>query len=168
MRSISCHECRRHLAAYAARELPAGERQRIARHLDGCDACYAELKAQRALTQQLQQTLPQLAALPPPAFQTVWAGVRQPPLRLGAPVFVRYGLAVMAFCLVMLLPFSFRQNVGTLSAALAQPAPLAAVILPRSTETLHPTEALIHIVSQTPQPIIRQEPAPALAADTER
>jgi anti-sigma factor (TIGR02949 family) len=51
---MSCEQMRENLDSYLSRELPLEERQEIARHLEGCAGCSADLAARTRLRDQLR------------------------------------------------------------------------------------------------------------------
>ena len=79
---MDCAEVKRRLSAWVDDELPAGQAQRIERHLQDCPACRLEAREQRQLAAALN-ALPAIAA--PSAFsrktmRAFQAGVERPSL----------------------------------------------------------------------------------------
>lgn len=106
-----CRYAQARMQAYVNRELNAGERRFISRHLDACDACYASYRQQIIIRDELKRTVPKLAQPSDAALGRMWAGIQSelgqptPPSKPAASVtpFMRYSLASIAAMLMMLV-----------------------------------------------------------------
>lgn len=107
MWNFNCHYCQAHLQAYMDGELSPKVRRRVSQHLDRCPACYNVYAQRRDFSRELQQTLPLVGQQYAPNFKKMWGAIQselpQPQPRMYQ---ARYGLALLAFTLMLIVPFT--------------------------------------------------------------
>jgi hypothetical protein len=133
---ITCSECQTHLLAFLHHDVNPLLRRQLARHLDHCPRCYATYRSELDLMQNLAHELPLMGARNQPDFNAIWKSVQteiQRP-KPGIPQFqARYGLAMLVFALVLLLPLTLGNQNLSLSTPPTQPRPVIAHLPPSST-----------------------------------
>jgi uncharacterized C2H2 Zn-finger protein len=107
MWNFNCHYCKAHLQAYIDGELTPKSRRRISQHLDRCPACYSAYAQRRDFSRELQQAIPLVGQRGAPDFKQMWGAI-QAELPQPQPRFyqARYGLALLAFTLMLIVPFT--------------------------------------------------------------
>jgi anti-sigma factor RsiW len=126
MWNFNCRYCRAHLQAYIDGELSLKSRRRVSQHLDRCPACYSIYVQQRDLSRELRQSIPMVGQRGVPDFKQMWGAIQaelpQPQPRLNQ---ARYGLALLAFTLMLIVPFTM----GHRDISLMPPSPPAPQLL---------------------------------------
>lgn len=159
---ITCKHCQQHLLAYQNRELSPRLSAKIRKHLESCDRCYSVLHQNQQLTRELQRQMryqPSMQATPP-AFERVWTTLQTSPKHIESQRYhhVRYGLAMLVFSMIILIPFAIGRQSYTLASPPTQPSPLMSTFSPiASTPTVASTTIALH-VGQTPEPIQFSQP----------
>src|SRR5436190_927022 len=107
MWNFNCLYCQAHLQAYIDGELSPKARRRIAQHIDRCPACYHTYIQQRDFSRELQQEIPLVGQRNAPDFKQMWGAV-QAELPQSQPRLyqARYGMALLAFTLMLVVPFT--------------------------------------------------------------
>src|SRR4051794_29255149 len=102
---ISCNHCQKHLVTYVHRELSPKQQRRVAEHLDLCETCYALYLEHKRIANELARIVPTIGSGRPPAFDRVWAATRLDAARRTSNYYpLRYGMAMVAITLVLLIP----------------------------------------------------------------
>lgn len=128
MWNFNCHYCRAHLQAYIDGELSPKARRRIAQHVDRCPTCYNAYILRRDFSRELQQTLPLVGQRGAPDFKQMWGAVQA---ELPRPAVqprlyqARYGLALLAFTMMLIMPLTM----GHRDISLSPPSPPAPQLL---------------------------------------
>jgi anti-sigma factor RsiW len=118
--AFSCRECRAHLPAYLHRELKPRLRRRVAQHLNGCPACYAQYRAHRDLAQELSSVLPRVGAADSSRLGKIWSGVQMEMAQPKASRYrARFSMAAAALVATLALPWAL----GSHQRVLAVPDP---------------------------------------------
>ena len=114
---LLCHQVRPALADYAQGALSPRRRARMARHLDGCPTCRAELQAQRTIARELTAVVPFIGSASMRsatrdgrmeemwrdiAAQLVLVGTSQPPINL---LRLASGAVVLTACILVVMMF---------------------------------------------------------------
>lgn len=122
MWNFNCHYCQAHLQAYIDGELSPKARRRIAQHIDRCPACYNAYIQRRDFSRELQQAIPLVGQRGGPDFKQMWGAV-QAELPQSQPRLyqARYGMALLAFALMLIVPFTM----GHRDISLSPPPPPA-------------------------------------------
>jgi Putative zinc-finger len=133
---LACKKCQAKLVAFIHHELTPTQRRQVALHLDSCETCYAIYVQQQDLAQNLAQMLPHIGQGQQAQYDRVWAAVQQnivQPRRSTTPYPARYGFAVLAFTLMLLIPLTLgNQNLPLVVPT--PPAPLLLQATPSSTD----------------------------------
>lgn len=107
MWNLNCHYCQAHLQAYIDGELSPKARRRISQHLDRCTACYNVYAQRRDLSRELQQAIPLVGQRGAPNFKQMWGAIQaELPQPQPRHFHARYGLALLAFTLMLIVPFT--------------------------------------------------------------
>jgi hypothetical protein len=109
-----CRYSRARMTAYIHGELSLVARRRVARHLDECPRCSAIYTRERALTQELERSIPLIGTRQPPDFSRFWENVqieiRTEAKRETRPFrhlhSTRYGLVALGLLLALVLPLT--------------------------------------------------------------
>lgn len=163
-KNIGCHRCQAQLIAYLNRELRPSMRERMAQHLDTCPTCYARLMQESQLAVELQQEIPLVGRGQTPGFDQVWSAFRRDARAASARASftqsIRYGWAVLAVAVMLVIPMTIGARQVTLASAPTQPSPMQ--IAQQSTPSGTPLDAEETI----PAPTLLQTPEaqPALVA----
>lgn len=163
-KNISCQRCQTQMIAYLNRELRPSMRERMARHLDTCPVCYARLMQESQLAAELQQEIPLVGRGHTPGFDQVWSAFRRDArtssARSSFTQSIRYGWAVLAVAVMLVIPMTMGAQQVTLASAPTQPSPMQ--IAQQSTPSGTPLDGEEDILA----PTLRQTPAaqPALVA----
>ncbi len=166
------------LAAYVHDELPPHLRERVSRHVQGCDACYAALCRQREIDRVLQDELRGLGAPRPEQLVRLLPGIlaeaapARPAHRSRRP---GLGLA-MAFSmlLILLMPALLMPRVSAVALPQDQPSPQVRVTATQNVTDapdhgmpVHviasPTAVAVQLVVMT-QPPLNPSPVPVVEA----
>jgi hypothetical protein len=133
---ITCSECQTQLLAYLHHDVNPLLRRQIARHLDYCPRCYTAYRNELDLVQNLAHELPLMGVRNQPDFNAIWKSV-QTEIQRPKPDFpqfqARYGLAMLVFALVLLLPLTLDNHNLSLSTPPTQPRPVTVHLTPNST-----------------------------------
>jgi len=149
---ISCKHCQKHLVAYINHELSPKMRNQVSQHLDQCEACYALYLQHKQVTYELRRVLPLLGKNRPPTFDRVWAAARLDEARRTTNYYpLRYGMAMLAITLLLLIPFALGRTNQVLAEPPTQPAPLLRVT-PNVTAATEEGVSVAYEISQTPAP----------------
>jgi len=149
---ISCKQCQKHLVAYINHELSPKMRNHVSQHLDRCETCYALYLQHKQVTYELRRTLPLVGNNRPPAFDRVWAAARLDAVRRTTNYYpLRYGMAMLAITLLLLIPFALGRTNQVLAEPPTQPAPLLRVT-PNVTAATEEGVSVAFEISQTPAP----------------
>jgi anti-sigma factor RsiW len=126
MWNFSCHDCRTQLQSYIDGELSLKARVRISRHLDRCPVCYNLYAQKRDFSRELQQVMPLVGQRGAPDFTKMWDAI-QSEIPQPQPRFyqARYGLALLAFTLMLIMPFTMEHR----DVSLTPPSPPAPALL---------------------------------------
>lgn len=150
---ISCKHCQKHLVTYIHRELPPKQHRKVAEHLDHCPICYALYLEHKRMANDLGRVVPTINAGRPPTFDRVWAAVRLDTARRTSNYYpLRYGMAMVAVTLLLLVPFALGRSSQVLAEPPTQPAPLLRVT-PYSTVATEEGVSVAYEISQTPAPV---------------
>jgi len=126
MWNLNCHYCQAHLQAYIDGELSPKARRRVSQHLDRCPTCYNAYSQRRDFSRELQQAIPLVGQGGTPHFKQMWGAIQaelpQPQPRLYQ---ARYGLVLLAFALMLIVPFTM----GHRKISLTPPSPPAPELL---------------------------------------
>jgi hypothetical protein len=124
---ISCDECQEQLLAFIHKTEAPLMRRRVSRHLDYCAACYALYLDELDLMRNLSRNIPLIGQQNRPDFAQVWNAVQadlQKP-KLAVPQFqCRYGVAMFALVLVLLVPLMLGNHHLRLDELPTPPAPI--------------------------------------------
>jgi anti-sigma factor RsiW len=149
---ISCKHCQKHLIAYINHELSPKMRNQVAQHLDQCEACYALYLQHKRMANELRRVMPLVGNNRPPAFDRVWAAARLDAVRRTTNYYpLRYGMAMLAITVLLLIPFALGRTNQVLAEPPTQPAPLLR-ITPNGTAATEDGVAVAFEISQTPAP----------------
>jgi anti-sigma factor RsiW len=163
-KNISCQGCQSQLIAYLNRELRPSMRERMARHLDTCPTCYARFMQESQLASELQQGIPLVGRALTPSFDQVWSafrrGGRGSSTRSSTSQSIRYGWAMLAVAVMLVIPMTMGAQQVTLASAPTQPSPMQ--IAQKST----PSGTPLDFEETIPAPTLLQTPEakPALVA----
>ena len=122
------------LVAYLNGGLPRAERERVARHLAGCDECRRALAAEAQLAAELRARLPALTAPRPGQLARLWPGVAaqiargpalRPPGRLTALAPTFGMMLTFGLLFAVILPLLFGSHIPIAAATQAYPAATA-------------------------------------------
>jgi anti-sigma factor RsiW len=139
------------LTAYVHDELPSHLRERVARHVQVCDQCYARLRRERDLVHTIEAQLPAMGFARQDQLSRLLPGI----LADGASQRVTqasgnlkgFGLAlVVSVLLIMLVPALIMPHVGVVAAP-DQPAPY--MIAATATQSVTDAPAVYVVVSPT-------------------
>lgn len=140
---LTKRHCENDLDAYLDQSLPPRKRQRVARHLDACPACYRAYRQKRDLRAELQRALPLVGQRHEPDFAALWGNIQREipqPQPVLPPGRMRLGLAALMVMMMLMLPFIAGQHEAALAQLPTYPRPLVvATESPESTEPV--TEA---------------------------
>lgn len=166
------------LAAYVHNELPPHLQQRVSRHVQGCDACYAALCQQREIDRLLQDELRGLGTPRPEQLARLLPGIlaEAAPTR-HAPRLRRPGLGLavgLSMLLFMLIPALVMPRASAIALPQDQPSPQVRVTAtqnvtdaPMHGMPVHviasPTAVAVQLVVMT-QPPLNPSPAPVVEA----
>jgi anti-sigma factor RsiW len=163
-KNISCQRCQLQLIAYLNRELRPSMRERMARHLDTCPICYARFMQESQLASELQQEMPLVGRGQTPGFDQVWSafqrGGRGSSARSSFTQSIRYGWAVLAAAVMLVIPMTMGAQRVTLASAPTQPSPMQ--IAQQSTPSGRPLD--FEQTVPAPAPLQTPEAQPALVA----
>jgi len=149
---ISCKHCQKHLVTYIHRELPPKLHRKVSEHLDRCETCYALYLEHKRMSTELSRIVPTISAGKPPAFDRVWAAARLDAARRTSNYYpLRYGMAMVAITLLLLIPFALGRSNQVLAEPPTQPAPLLRVT-PLVTVATEEGVSVAYEISQTPAP----------------
>ncbi|MBL8156486.1 MAG: zf-HC2 domain-containing protein [Anaerolineae bacterium] len=163
-KTISCKRCQSQMIAYLNRELRPSMRERMANHLDTCPTCYARFLQESQLASELQQEIPLVGRGQTPGFDQVWSAFRRDrhgsSTRSSFSESIRYGWAVLAVAVMLVIPMTMGAQQVTLASAPTQPSPMQ--IAQQSTPSGTPLDSEEDI----PAPTLLQTPEaqPALVA----
>lgn len=160
------------ITAYVHGELPPHLRERVSRHVQQCDACYAALRRERELNDTLQDGLGIVSVPRPEQLARLLPGImaESPPAR---PVRNNRrsdaGLAVLITMLVILLvPALIMPRVAAISSPQDQPPPQVLVTATQvvtdapSLAVASPTAVAVRFLAVTDPPELNPSPAPVL------
>ena len=148
----SCNQCQKHLIAYISHELPPKVRDKVARHFDQCESCYALYLQHKRTSNELQRVMPLVGNSRPPTFDRVWAAARLDAARRTSNYYpFRYGMAMIAITVLLLVPFALGRTNQVLAEPPTQPAPLLRVT-PNVTAATEEGVSVAFEISQTPTP----------------
>ena len=149
---ISCKQCQKHLVAYINRELSPKLCDQVAQHLDHCETCYPIYLQHKRTTYELRRTMPLVGNARPPTFDRVWAAARLDAARRTTNYYpLRYGMAMLAITVLLLIPFALGRTNQVLAEPPTQPAPLLR-ITPNGTAATEDGVSVAFEISQTPAP----------------
>jgi len=149
---ISCKQCQKHLIGYINHELSPKTRDQVARHLDHCEVCYQIYLEHKLATRELRRVMPLVGNNRPPAFDRVWAAARLDAARRTTNYYpLRYGMAMLAITILLLIPFALGRTNQVLAEPPTQPAPLLR-ITPNVTAATEEGVSVAFEISQTPTP----------------
>lgn len=121
----SCQEYQHKIIAYLHEELAPPLRQKVARHIDECVACYAYYVRQRDLARELEMRMSLVGHAKPTQLRRVWSSIQadmeQP--RMQVRFRLRYGVAALIFMLALILPWKTQSRVAARFIPL-QPVPV--------------------------------------------
>lgn len=160
-----CRYVQVRMQAYVNRELNAGERRFISRHLDGCAGCYTAYRQQIIIRDELKRTVPRFAQPTEAALGRIWTGIQSelgqptlPPSNTAASVtpFMRYSLASIATILIMLVSVNIA---GHTAYEIVEHVP--------SPATFHTPPPVTDVLTPQPQPtIVAQVPLSLTSTST--
>ena len=131
-----CRKCQHDLVAYIHHELSPARRQRVAKHLDTCNTCYALYLQHQRLARQMKQDVPLIGQGHRPAFERIWAGIQQEVPRSAFKTYsTRYSLAAVVVMLMLIVPMTMGNGNIPAASPATQPAPLVAQMTPSVTES---------------------------------
>jgi predicted anti-sigma-YlaC factor YlaD len=149
---ISCKRCQQLVVGYIHHELSPKQKRRVAEHLDHCESCYALYLGHKRVANELRHDIPLVGDGRPPSFDRVWTAVRIDAARRTSNYYpLRYGMAMIAITLLLLIPFALGRTNQVLAEPPTQPAPLIRVT-PNSTVATEEGIAVAYEISQTPAP----------------
>lgn len=149
---ISCKQCQKHLVAYINHELSPKMRNQVAQHLDQCETCYPIYLQHKRANSELQRVLPLVGNNRPPAFDRVWAAMRLDTARRTTNYYpLRYGMAMLAITILLMIPFALGRSNQVLAEPPTQPAPLLRAT-PNVTAATEDGVSVAFEISQTPAP----------------
>ena len=149
---ISCKYCQKHLVTYIHRELSPKQQRKVAEHLDRCETCYALYLEHKRMANELLRIVPTVSSGRPPAFDRVWAAARLDAARRTSNYYpLRYGMAMVAITVLLLIPFALGRTNQVLAEPPTQPAPLLRVT-PNVTVATEEGVSVAFEISQTPAP----------------
>ena len=149
---ISCKQCQQHLVGYVNHELSPKMRDKVARHLDECEACYVVYLQHKRTATELRRVMPLVGNHRPPTFERVWAAARLETVRRTSNYYpLRYGMAMVAITILLLIPFALGRTNQVLAEPPTQPAPLQRVT-PNVTAATEEGVSVAFEISQTPAP----------------
>jgi hypothetical protein len=149
---ISCKQCQKHLVSYMNHQLSPKMRNNVARHLDECEACYVIYLQYKRTTTELRRVMPLVGSYRPPTFEQVWTAARLETARRTSNYYpLRYGMAMVAITILLLIPFALGRTNQVLAAPPTQPAPLLRVT-PNVTAATEDGVSVAFEISQTPAP----------------
>jgi anti-sigma factor RsiW len=149
---ISCNQCQKHLIAYSSHELSPKMRAKVAQHLDHCESCYALYLQHKRTSSELRRVMPLVGNRRPPTFDRVWAAVRLDASRRTSNYYpLRYGMAMIAITVLLLIPFALGRTNQVLAEPPTQPAPVLRVT-PNVTAATEEGASIAFEISQTPAP----------------
>lgn len=105
--SLSCRDCRSHLAGYIHRELPPKTRERVARHVNQCPACYRLYAEQRDLARELSISLPLVGRAGDTRLDRIWSAVQvemAAPSALPRRRSLHYSVVALLLALALIAP----------------------------------------------------------------
>ena len=104
--------CKSRMVAFIHSELSSASRQRVARYIDECSACYAEYAHQKNIQRKLIDQIPVLGQPKPDQLDRMWAAIQgemQPSQPRVRPLYpTRYGLVTLALMLMLIMPLIFQ------------------------------------------------------------
>ncbi len=149
---ISCKHCQKHLITYLHRDLPPNQQRKIGEHLDRCQTCYTLYLEHKRISSELGRTIPIINSGRPPTFDRVWAAARLDAVRRTSNYYpLRYGMAMVAITILLLIPFALGRSNQVLAEPPTQPAPLLRVT-PNGTVATEQGVSVAFEISQTPAP----------------
>ncbi len=149
---ISCKYCQQHLVTYIHRELPPKQHRRVAEHLDRCETCYSLYLEHKRMVNDLGRIVPNISSGRAPTFDRVWAAARLDAARRTSNYYpLRYGMAMVAITVLLLIPFALGRSNQVLAEPPTQPAPLLRVT-PNVTVATEEGVSVAFEISQTPAP----------------
>ncbi|MBN2472805.1 MAG: zf-HC2 domain-containing protein [Anaerolineae bacterium] len=167
------------LAAYVHGELPPHLRERVSRHVQQCDACYAALVRERELNRTLQDGLRGMGAPRSEQLARLLPGIlaeSAPPRPAHRARRPGLGLAVgLSMLLILLMPALVMPRVSAIASPQDQPSPQVRVTATHNVTDapvhglpVHviasPTVVAVQLVVMTQPPLLNPSPAPVLQA----
>lgn len=125
---MTCEHYSQLITAYIQDELSPTIRRRVMGHLNTCETCYVLYRQELDLVRHLTETIPLIGTSPQPPLKRVWSVVEtelaQPTPRQRFDRFqARYGLAMLLFALMLIVPMTMGNGGVTWAAPPTQPAP---------------------------------------------
>jgi len=149
---ISCKQCQKHVIGYINHELSPKLRDQVAKHLDQCEFCYSLYLQHKRITNELNRVMPLVGNYRPPSFERVWNATRLDAARRTSNYYpLRYGMAMVAITVLLLIPFALGRTNQVLADPPTQPAPLLR-LTPNVTAATDEGISVAFEISQTPAP----------------
>lgn len=149
---ISCKQCQKHIIAYVNHELSPKLRDQVAGHLDHCETCYALYLQHRQTSYDLRRVMPLVGNYRPPSFERIWTATRRDSTRRTTNYPVRYGMAMLAITLLLLVPFALGRTNQVLAEPPTQPVAPLTRVTPNVTTPTDEGILVAFEISQTPAP----------------
>ena len=149
---ISCKQCQKHLVAYINHELSPKLKDQVSKHLDHCETCYPLYLQHKRVAYELHRVMPLVGNYRPPTFERVWKAAQLDVARRTSNYYpLRYGMAMLAITVLLIIPFALGRTNQVLADPPTQPAPLLRVT-PNVTAATDEGVSVAFEISQTPAP----------------